>query len=595
MPAVSAKKGSFTLKAYPGDAKTLLAFNLSAKDAKDLAGFTIQVKPDGQKPYFLFNTITFEHPENHNQVAGEASQSSVNSPLHKFAWLHIPGTNHQGITPFRGKYTYTVTPRYVEDESLQPLDPSRSTSVTIDVVPFVKGNIELGFARGFVQSQAYVRHFGPKLLLKPGGDDVIFDTSKVAGKRADHETGAQADFTFAEEFDWLGFTAREKVFAILNEVLNDKTLHVDIFAYDLNEPDVVRIMCELAAQGRIRVILDNAALHHDPKGDKPKAEDKVEGLFNAKKKKDAVLIRGKFKRYAHDKVFVVSRASKPLKVLTGSTNFSITGMYVNSNHVVIFKDADIARTYQDVFDKALALKVSGPKFAKDPLGAQEFSFSSAKTPQTEISFAPHPDQTAAQILNDLTARIGQEAKKTAGSVLFAVMEIGNRTGPVFPALKKLHSTQNVFSYGISDTTDGIQLYRPGTKRGVLVTGKPTKARLPKPFSQVPSLGLGHQVHHKFVVCGFTRPDAVVYCGSSNLAQGGETSNGDNLIAIHDQDVATAFAIEAIGLVDHFNFLDAQSSPTTPSKSTTFLGVTDKWTKPYFDENDLRMAERELLA
>ena len=53
MPTVSAKKGSFTLKAYPGDAKTLLAFDLAAKDAKDLAGFTIQVKADGQKPYFF--------------------------------------------------------------------------------------------------------------------------------------------------------------------------------------------------------------------------------------------------------------------------------------------------------------------------------------------------------------------------------------------------------------------------------------------------------------------------------------------------------------------------------------------------------------
>ncbi len=82
------------------------------------------------------------------------------------------------------------------------------------------------------------------------------------------------------------------------------------------------------------------------------------------------------------------------------------------------------------------------------------------------------------------------------------------------------------------------------------------------------IGLGHQVHHKFIVCGFNSPDAVVYCGSSNLALGGETSNGDNLIAIHDRDVATVFAIEALELVDHFNFLDQFQKPkagsTTPA-------------------------------
>jgi hypothetical protein len=43
-----------------------------------------------------------------------------------------------------------------------------------------------------------------------------------------------------------------------------------------------------------------------------------------------------------------------------------------------------------------------------------------------------------------------------------------------------------------------------------------------------------------------------------VAAGGEQANGDNLLAIHDGDVATAFAIEAVGLVDHFNFLDAHA-------------------------------------
>lgn len=55
-------------------------------------------------------------------------------------------------------------------------------------------------------------------------------------------------------------------------------------------------------------------------------------------------------------------------------------------------------------------------------------------------------------------------------------------------------------------------------------------------------------------------DPAVYCGSSNLASGGEAENGDNLLEIHDADVATAFAIEALGLVDHYNFLDRMANP-----------------------------------
>jgi hypothetical protein len=117
----------------------------------------------------------------------------------------------------------------------------------------------------------------------------------------------------------------------------------------------------------------------------------------------------------------------------------------------------------------------------------------------------------------------------------------------------------VYSYGISDAPAGIFLYSPAQASGVQVTGKPGQVTLPPPFDQVPSPP-GHEIHDKFVVCGLNGNDPVVYCGSSNLASGAEAANGDNLLAIHDADVATAFAIEALGLVDHYNFLDRMANP-----------------------------------
>jgi hypothetical protein len=136
--------------------------------------------------------------------------------------------------------------------------------------------------------------------------------------------------------------------------------------------------------------------------------------------------------------------------------------------------------------------------------------------------------------------------------------------------------------------------------------------LPKPFNQVPGIGPGHQVHHKFVVCSFNTPDAVVYCGSSNLAAGGEQKNGDNLLEIHDSDVATAFAIEALALVDHFNFLDSfakntkapasakkKAMPTVKSQAAAaggwFLSTTNQWVQRYYDPKDLKCEDRELFA
>src|SRR6478735_7426181 len=195
---------------------------------------------------------------------------------------------------------------------------------------------------------------------------------------------------------------------------------------------------------------------------------------------------------------------------------------------------------------------------KSQWATKTFSSTSKSTPKTSITFSPHDPVGAAKALKPVVDRIAQEGKKgkSVGNVLFAVMEMANGNSPVYEALKTLHANSNVFSYGISDNPNGIYLYPIGKKTGVLVTGKPVQTQLPPPFNQVPNIGgVKHQVHHKFVVCGFNGPDPVVFCGSSNLASGGEENNGDNLLAISDGDVATVFAIEALGLIDHFDFLD----------------------------------------
>lgn len=610
MSSVTATGKTLTLKAYRGDAKTLLAFNLAKADAKDLAGFTLQCKPPGKPAYYIFNNLQFRDPGKHAQIATEPAISSVNAPIHKFRWVHILGMVHQGLQPAYGKYTYTVTPRYFDSsQSLMPVDPSLSASLSTEVAPFEASGLGLGFTRGYTQSQAFVRHFAKNAKIRPTGDELLFDTSKESGVNA-----AGEPYTFEQEYEWLGFTARTRIFDLLNEVVSKKSLQLDVFAYDLNEPDLMGLLLKLAAEGRVRVILDRSALHHDKAGSKP--EDEFEALFAKKRKGVAALQRGTFGRYAHDKVFIVSKKSgnslTPQKVLTGSTNFSVTGLYVNSNHVLVFDDAKVAGWYSKIFNLAWQQEVKAPAFRKTPEAATTFALGPAASPKVEITFSPHDEPFAKQVLDGIAARIDQEGKagKTTGSVFFAVMGLSVGTGPVLPALRGLHADDTIFSYGISDSPGGIYLYRPGTKAGVLVTGKPVQTQLPPPFNQVPNIGgQKHQVHHKFVVCGFNGSDPVVYCGSSNLALMGEQLNGDNLIAIHDEDVATVFAIEALTLVDHFDFLDRQAGKAGAAPGATkpadkasaaagagwFLGTTDKWTEKYYDLADLRSVDRRLFA
>jgi PLD-like domain len=602
MPPVTGKSEVLDLVAYRGDAKTLLAWDLAKERRKKLVGFTIACRPPGREEYFLWNQLQFEHPDQHAQDASEPPTSSVNAPFHKFRWLHVPGLDHQGLEPVMGDYTYTVTPRYCDDDGgMLALDADLGTSVDVPVDGFEKGSLQLAFTRGYVQSQAYAKRFGSKIRIIPRDADLLYETSAVAGTNPQGE-----EFTYAEEYAWLGFSARKTIFALLDEVLDDKGLRLDLFAYDLSEPDIMKKLLQLAEEGRVRVILDNAALHHN--SDEPEPEDEFEAEFERVASDPAAITRGKFGRYAHHKVMVVSGESGAKKVLTGSTNFSASGLYINSNHVLVFDDEVTAQKYADLFQQVWDERIKAAPFIASRLSTEEFSPPGTVKPPRSISFSPHTEEVAAGLLDAIVARVDTEASthRATASVLFAVMGLEG-SGSVYPALREIHKQDDVFSYGVSDDPGGIALYVPHKSTGVLVTGTPTGTKLPPPFNQVPTLGFYHQIHHKFVICGFNGDDPVVYCGSSNLALAGEMVNGDNLIEIRDGDVATAFALEALALVDHFQFLNRLSEhgrdqPEPPASKREaaksagwFLSTGEGWARPYFDENDLRCVDRVLFA
>lgn len=559
----AATKGSFSIKAYIGDNKTLLAFNFSDQnDAKNLAGFTISCELPGQPSFYLFNFLAFQDPSAHSQVATEQPKSTVNAPWQKYRFVDFAHAGAQGGPLIVGDYVYTATPRYFDAKgSMQALDSTLSATVKVPVAPFTKGAFSLGFSRGYMQSEAFSRKFGPKTAIQPAKRGLEFDTSSVAG------TNAGASVTYDQIYSWMGATARTQVFNTLHQVLADPTLRLDVFAYDLNEPDVVEILLKLAMQKRVRVILDSAALHRT-KGSKVAIEDLFTTAFKAVPGATDSILRGCFGRYSHDKIFIVSRGSESIEALTGSTNFSVFGIYVNANHVLVFEDKQVAGYYEQVFEECWKILSTVPPpagtenpsaksaaaFAGTPLSAGSFNSTTAGPDNMTIHVSPHTTADVATILGAIATRIGKEEGAPKGNVLFAVMQMTNSKSPVYAALSSLNQLTTLVSYGISDSPGGLKMYVPGSATGILVTGKPSQTLLPPPFDQVPLLP-GHEIHDKFVVCGLNGDDPVVYCGSSNLASGGEAQNGDNLLEIHDADVAIAFGIEALLLVDHYNFLD----------------------------------------
>jgi hypothetical protein len=546
MPIARAANHLVTVNAYQGDAKTLLAFDLATDAARQrLAGFTIEVQPPRLPPYYLDNNLRLAPSAAHAQLNSESPFASVNAPIQKFRWVHVPGLVHQGGTPTFGTYTYVVTPRYFSERAaLLPLDPSTSVAVDVEVCPFAVDGLKLGFTRGHVQSQAFVRHFGSTIEIRPASDDLLFDTGTVAGTNKHGDT-----FTYAQEYEWLGFTARQRIFEILDEVRDDPALTLDVFAHELAEPDICSALLELGAAGRVRIMLDDAGLRHDT--GEPTPEDRFAAVFAARAGGDG-LRRGEFAPHGHDTFVVVADSDGPRTVLTGSAEFSVPGLYVNSGHVLVFDDRELAAAYADAFDRLW----NGQPLAESVCSAKAFN-------------------------SDGTER--GPANDEAHEVLHAA-----------------HTDSAVFSYGSAAAPRSIALYTPATS-----SGDHQATQLPAPFSAVPR-SADHPVHHEFAVLGFGGSDPLVLCGSATQAR----ADGHAPMAIRNGGVATAFVIEALILVDHYRFVDrldreVGAAPTPPAAYADkrnvavtagwFLDTTGAWTDAYFDEREPHFADRELFG
>jgi hypothetical protein len=560
MPAAPTDRVSnngLTVAAYAGDGDVLLAFSLddSVLKQNDLAGFSIQLtEPNGQ-PQFLMNRLNFSQPVTSGTTPQQQQKqwtTSQDAPFQKFHWVHFP----QDVVP--GDYKYKVTARFCQDGKLVD---GPSAEVTVDLVPQQAGNFVVGLTRGYVSSQAYATKF-KNAPIRPDPKSLDYDTK-----------------SFQPAYEWLGWHARKLMFDFLNESVNDPTISVDFFAYDLDEPDAIKLLEALGP--RLRAFLDNAPLHTGTALEVQAHERLVKSAGAANVK------QGHFQRFAHKKILIQKKNGKPVKVLTGSANFSVRGLYVQANNMLLFNDPQVADAYEQIFESVFN-NMAG--YVKSDLAKKWFEFPSlgGGVPNFKVSFAPHPKPPMSM---DLVLEALNNAKS---SVMFAIMTLGG-AGKVMQTIQKLHLSGKVFSYGMTQSDAGFSLYKPG-QPGQLVPFFALVKQVPPPFDKEFTGGAGQVIHDKFIVIDFNDANPVVFTGSSNLADGGESANGDNMLAIYDPEVARLFATEAVRLVDHYYFRAAVSKATSASPlKLSECGGQDKWWTRDYDSQNMRNVQRLLFA
>jgi phosphatidylserine/phosphatidylglycerophosphate/cardiolipin synthase-like enzyme len=522
------EKDGFTCKLWRGERMTLLGFDV-ADPEPDLVGFAIECKEPGQSDFKpLLNRIAFSYPEPAIEaVDGNRNFDSRDAPFQKFRWIHFPRD------PRDGTYTYRVTKRHMPTDGALVSGTSITLDLSLQQVTF-DGLVDVGFTRNFASSQAYREQFGNNPSIIPGEDENGLKFKKID---LTNEHGVSV-------YDWLGFEAYDLLFGFLDEALKDESLTIDVMAYDLNEPDIVKRL--EAFKTRLRVIIDDSSRMEDGVRVGHGAPDSPESIsakrLRASASKKAVK-RTHFSNLQHHKVFITRRNGVPQKVLCGSTNFTFRGLYIQANNVLVFHAPQVAKLFGEMFDLAFAAPET---FRENPFSKTWHAVHIPGKPSVHVCFSPHSSIDLS--LNPIRGAVDQ----ATSSVFYSVAFLNQMTsGPTFEAFGRL-MRRPIFSYGTVNSRGGLELRKPDGTIG-LVDFAFLGSKAPEPFRSEWFGGKGRNVHHKFVVTDFSLPSAKVFTGSSNFSPNGEAKNGDHLIMIEDRRIATAYAIEGTRIFDHLQF------------------------------------------
>ena len=271
---------------------------------------------------------------------------------------------------------------------------------------------------------------------------------------------------------------------------------IDIAAYEFNSPALTRALLDAKARGvRIRIVTDN----EDGLAD----EQTTLGQLQAA---GIPIVTDERSALMHDKFIILDSQV----VWTGSWNLTINDTYRNNNNAIALRSQQAVQNYQAEFNEMFIEGRFGPT---SPVNTPNHVFTQDGT-IVEVYFAPEDE-----VIDQITSAIsGAQQSVRFMTFSFTVDEIAS-------ALLE-RSARGVDVQGIFERT--------GSETQHSEFGRLFCAGLP-----VRQDGNPFVLHHKvFVIDGQT-----VVTGSFNISANATNSNDENLIIIHDPDLAAQYLAE----------------------------------------------------
>jgi phosphatidylserine/phosphatidylglycerophosphate/cardiolipin synthase-like enzyme len=485
-------------------------------------------------------------------------------PVQKFTWRDFAG--QRGHT-----YTYDIVPMGASKGALKEIAGKTLTTNSVTLTP-KRGSVSTYFTNGILATQALTH----KVPLGP--------------------SGAPNPTVLKGRIDQPGDPLRQR---LAGQILEGLTSLLDravkqggecyCALYELNDPELIKAL--LDAKMKVHIILSNTGT--DDAENTPARQTLHEAGADIT---DRMLANG---HIGHNKFMLyVDSSNKPRAVLTGSTNWSDTGVCTQSNNALVIENDQIAAAYLDYWHRLKADgEAQGPALrSSDTKSVQATVDNAAAT----IWFSPNTQQKTKPSKNAATPvdlqQVFAEMAKANYAILFLVFQPGAPSIVQYaaacenakPGLLVIGAATDPGAVNSFDTLLFHRTMQAAPDTVVAASAINTQfAYWQKELLKLP--GAHAIIHDKIVVIDPMSDDCVVVTGSHNLGYRASYNNDENFVIMKGHKaLAQAYATHVMDVYDHYRW--RYITEKTKKSSFTGLDPTPAWQDKYFAKGSLARQE-----
>jgi phosphatidylserine/phosphatidylglycerophosphate/cardiolipin synthase-like enzyme len=567
---------SINVKVYDnGDHTALVWLPADLKPISGCRGFTIRRVLQGGAEAYLHGFVGFSDTDKLNP------KMPWKHPVQRFMWWDY------GVEPGQ-VVQYSVVPVIGDQHNLK-LDTANASELTppMKISGQATSKVSSYFNKGIVAAQ-WVSRALKDLGKNPKMADLIAQTKAPANELRNELSGL----------------LRPQILAMLDDVRKNGG---EIYAalYELNDPELI---AGLKALGKkCHLILANGAFKPPTNDENAKVRSDLRSVVDLH---DRMVSSGHF---AHNKFVVCCDSQgKPQRVLSGSTNWTMTGLCTQANNGIIVDDPGLA---QDFLDEWHLLQKAGNGYpadlAKTNSSSKTFNVDNGTITQWFAPTDGGPDlDYARKLINAAKQGIlflffnpgvfaGDDKPAEKWTLLQNILFRHHEGTPNFDAGLYIRGVVNQEIAGLTSEAKGnstkqVALDPTAAAPVTLFSGgKEPPQRLgfesmvPKNIKDVfhswdkETLGTGVHIHSKVVVLDPFGAHPVVMTGSHNLGFKASTANDDNLMIVEgNAPLAAAYAINIIAIYQSYRWNAYVEAHRQDPKVWHGLVDNDTWQADY---------------